>query len=124
MSNYIDGFVFPIASDRLAQYTEVVADVATIWLEHGALEYHEFQGDDMFREGTSSFTEQCRENETIIFGWVVFESKQSRDEVNQRVIDDPRMTEVVAPLLDHENPVFDSSRMAYGGFKTLFSLAR
>ena len=55
------------------------------------------------------------ENENVIFGWVVFASREARDVANEKVIDDPRMRE----LMDPENPIFDFKRMAYGGFKTI-----
>ena len=38
MAEYIDGFPFPIARDRLAEYRALVAAVAEIWPEHGAVE--------------------------------------------------------------------------------------
>ena len=41
------------------------------------------------------------EGENVIFGWVVFESREARDEVNEKVASDPRMGE----LMDPENPI-------------------
>lgn len=121
MSHYIDGFVLPVPHDRLGAYRRVVESVAEIWKEHGALDYLEYVGDDMHREGTRSFTDflAATADEAIIFGWVVFESREARDRVNAKVEADPRMVELVAPLVDPSNPVFDSERMAYGGFKPL-----
>jgi uncharacterized protein YbaA (DUF1428 family) len=56
MAHYIDGFVFPVPRDRLNEYKRVVEAVAEIWKEHGALDYLEYVGDDLNREGTRSFT--------------------------------------------------------------------
>ncbi|MEM8671397.1 MAG: DUF1428 domain-containing protein [Planctomycetota bacterium] len=121
MHPYIDGFVFPIPKDRLDDYQAVASAVANIYREHGAIDYLEFVGDDMQREGTRPFPDivQASENEVIVFGWIVFDSRESRDHVNQLVEADPRMETLVAPLLDPSDPIFDPARMAYGGFVRL-----
>jgi uncharacterized protein YbaA (DUF1428 family) len=117
MSRYIDGFVLPIPRSRINDYQRVAEAAAEIWKEHGALEYWECLGDDLNVEGVRSFSElaTAREGETVVFAWVVFESREARDAANAKISSDPRM----ATLIDPENPIFDSSRMAYGGFKSL-----
>ena len=121
MNNYIDAFVLPIPTRHIDEYQEVVKRIAEIWIEHGALAYYEFQGDDLKREGLRSFPEMINTdpNESVIFGWTVFESKEMRDIVNQKVVNDPRMTALVDPLIDPDDLVFDAGRMVYGGFKIL-----
>lgn len=115
---YVDGFVLPVQKDRMADYKKIVKAAAEIWKEHGALEYWECISDDMSTEkGTGSFVNMMNatENEHVIFGWVVFESREVRDAVNELVAADPRMGE----LMDPKNPIFDFQRMAYAGFKTM-----
>jgi uncharacterized protein YbaA (DUF1428 family) len=121
MTNYIDGFVLPIPRIYLDEYKKVAEKVAEIWKEYGAIAYFEFIGDDMNLEGTKSFIEtvDAKEEEEIIFGWVVFPSKEVRDLANKKVSADPRMTELIAPLTNPEKLIFDASRMVYGGFKPL-----
>ena len=121
MAHYIDGFVLPVPRDRLNEYQRVVEAVADIWKEHGALDYWEYVGDDLNREGTRSFTDlvAATEDETIVFGWVVFDSREARDLANEKVAADPRMADLIDPLIDPSNPVFDAKRMAYGGFQSL-----
>ena len=117
MANYIDGFVLPIAFDRVNDYKRLVAAVAEIWKEHGALDYWEYVGDDLKLEGTRSFTDlvAATEDETIVFGWVVFDSREARDLANEKVAADPRMVD----LIDSSKSGFDAKRMAYGGFQSL-----
>ena len=124
MKNYIDGFVLPIPSEYLDEYRKVAEQVASIWKEYGAMAYFEFVGDDLVLEGTRSFIDavNAKEDEVVIFGWVVFPSKEVRDLANQQVPEDPRMAELVAPLLNSQRLIFDASRMVYGGFKSLVSL--
>jgi len=117
MAHYIDGFVLPIPRDRLGEYKRIVEVAAEIWKEHGALDYREYVGDEMSLEGTRSFTDliAASEDEVIVFGWVVFESRKTRDLANEKVAADPRM----ADLIDPSNSGFDAKRMAYGGFQSL-----
>lgn len=121
MTNYIDGFVFPIAKIHLDEYKSVAQKVAEIWKEYGAIAYYEFMGDDMFLEGTKSFiaTIEAKEDEEVVFGWVVFPSKEIRDLANKKVPEDPRMTALIEPLIDPNKLIFDASRMVYGGFRSL-----
>ena len=121
MSNYIDGFVHPIPNDRLETYKEVATQIAEIWKEYGALEYNEYICEDPELMGTRTFPQaaEAKEGEVTLFGWVVFDSKESRDLANKKVPLDPRMNELMKPLINPANPVFDPSRMIYGGFEAL-----
>jgi len=117
MTDYIDGFVFPIKRNRLNDYKRLANSVAQIWKEHGALDYREYAGDDMILEGVRSFTDliTATEDEIVVFGWVVFESRKARDVANEKVAADPRMID----LIDSSKSGFDAKRMAYGGFLPL-----
>lgn len=119
MTNYIDGFVFPIPGIYINEYKKGSEKIAEIWKEYGAIDYYEFIGDDLFLEGTKSFVDSvnAQEDEKIIFGWVVFPSKEIRDLANEKVPEDSRMKELIEPLINPEKLIFDASRMIYGGFK-------
>ena len=95
--------------------------VAEIWKEYGALAYFEYLGEDLKLEGTRSFVEavDLKEEEAIVFGWVVFPSKEIRDRANKQVPNDSRMADLVAPLIDPDRLIFDAERMVYGGFQSL-----
>ena len=116
MGTYVDGFVFPVPRDRLDEYRRLAESVAEIWKEHGALDYREYVGDDLVLEGTRSFADlvDAADSETVVFGWVEFESRAARDRANEKVAADPRMPE----LVDASNSGFDAGRMAYGGFRS------
>ena len=121
MAKYIDGFIHPIPRDHLNEYTHLVESIAEIWKEHGAIDYKEYIGDDMKLAGTLSFTDllDTEEDDTIIFGWVVFDSREARDLANAKVAVDPRMAALVAS----SNSGFNAKRMAYGGFELLVQLS-
>ena len=121
MTPYIDGFVLPVPRDQLETYREVAEKVAEIWREHGALDYLEYVGGDSNLEGTRSFTDAAntKEDEVVIFGWVAFESRETRSLANKRVAADPRMADLINPLTNTSRPIFDAKRMVYGGFRSL-----
>lgn len=121
MSNYIDGFVLPIPKKHIDEYRQVASQIAEVWKGYGALQYFEYVGDDMHLEGTRSFNDAtvAGDDEVVVFGWVVFPDKETRDSANAKVPVDPRMTEIVAPLVDPSKMIFNASKMIYGGFRSL-----
>lgn len=124
MANYIDGFALPIPRNHLEEYRLAAESVAAIWKEHGALAYFEYVSEAPKLEGTRSFKEMvdAKEDEAVVFGWVVFESRDARDLANARVAADPRMTDLIDPLTNPARLVFDAKRMVYGGFDALVEL--
>lgn len=121
MKRYIDGFVLPLPKQRVPEYQALAEAAARIWKEHGALEYCECVGDDLNTECSRSFADMTNANvdETVIFAWAVFESRQARDAANEKIIADPRMAELMTGLTNSENPIIDFQRMAHGGFKEI-----
>jgi uncharacterized protein YbaA (DUF1428 family) len=117
---YVDGFLIPIAKENVSKYKEIAQKAGELWKEHGALEYYECIGDDLDGEGMVSFKKAAdtSEEETVIFSWIVFESREARDRINAAVMNDPRLKE----MMESGSEPFDYKRMAYGGFKTLVNL--
>jgi uncharacterized protein YbaA (DUF1428 family) len=120
MSNYIDGFVLCIPTDKLTEYTALATQAGAIWREHGALEYHECAADDMNAHDMVSFTDmaKARPDEIVIFSWAVFRSREHRDEANAKIMADPRLAEICPGTAK----IFDYKRMAFGGFKSIVRL--
>jgi len=121
MEKYVDGFVVPIAKEKVGEYKEMAQKAGELWKEHGALEFYECVGDDLEIENMLSFKETAKASaeETVIFSWIVFESREHRDRVNAAVMEDARMKEMMKAS---ESKAFDYKRMAYGGFKTIVKL--
>ena len=118
--NYIDGFALPIVKEHLEEYKAAAQEVAEIYKEYGALAYYEFLGDDLYLEGTRAFPEclGATENDVVVFGWIVYNSKEERDLANEKVASDPRMPGLIDPLMNPSRMVFDPSKMAFGGFRS------
>jgi len=120
MERYVDGFLIPIPKDNISKYKEIAEEAGRIWKEHGALEYYECIGDDLEIEKMVSFNKSAgaSKDETVVFSWIIYESKEHRDKVNAAVMNDPRIKKMMEPGFQP----FDYTRMAYGGFKTLVKL--
>jgi alkaline phosphatase len=116
MPRYVDGFVIPIAKRKVAEYRKMARLGATVWREHGALEYFECVGDDLAASfGSKGFPAQLRlkRGETVVFAFIVFRSRAHRDKVNARVMKDSRMGSMPPKM------PFDMKRVLYGGFRVL-----
>lgn len=121
MSHYVDGYVLPVPNDEIDAYRKMAAEAGKIWVEHGALQYFECVGDDLEPDmgdvEIATFPELVAtgQDETVIFAFVVYESRAHRDEVNAAVMQEMEEMEGV----DEMEMPFDVSRMAYGGFEAL-----
>lgn len=117
MGKYVDGFVLTVPSDKTEVYKQMALMGRDTWMKHGALGYYECRGDDlapqeMGPEKTRAFPEMAgaNEGETVWFSFIIFASKEHRDEVNAKVMEE--MSQQDGP----EVMPFDMQRMAYGGF--------
>ena len=120
MAHYVDGFVLPVPTDNIEAYRIMAEQAGKIWTEHGALQFWECVGDDVKPGKVTSFPQsvQLKEGETVIFSWIVFNSREHRDQVNAKVMEDPRLKD----MMDPKSLPFDGMRMFWGGFKTLVEI--
>jgi uncharacterized protein YbaA (DUF1428 family) len=112
---YADGFVIPILKKNIAAYRRMANLGRRVWMDHGAVEYFECVGDDLeVQGGVINFLglTQAKEDETVIFAWILYKSRAHRDAVNKKVMADKRMTG-----FEHTSMPFEMQRMTYGGFK-------
>ena len=117
MSHYVDGFVVPVPKSKIGEYREMAGKAGKIWREHGALQFWECVGDDVKPGKVTSFPQavQLKDDETVVFSFIVFESRAQRDAVNEKVMSDPRLKD----MMDPKSMPFDGMRMFWGGFETI-----
>ena len=128
MSKYIDGFVLVVPKDKAEEYKKMTEEGRDSWIRHGALEYFECRNDDlkqqeMGADKSRSFSEMAGadENQDVWFSFIVFESKEHRDEVNQKAMKE--MDESYSEQSGFVSP-FDMTKMAYGGFEVVVEAQR
>jgi uncharacterized protein YbaA (DUF1428 family) len=116
--SYVDGFVLAVPKANLQAYEALARKAGEVWKEHGALAFVECVGDDVPYGELTSFPRavQAKEDEIVVFSWIVYESREQRDAINAKVMADPRMKDGMS------NMPFDGRRMIYGGFRTILEL--
>ena len=120
MAHYVDGFVLPVPKKKVEAYRRMAQKAGKVWREYGALEFRECVADDLNVKMGASFRKsaKAKPSETVFFSYIVYKSRAHRDQVNKKVMKDPRITKD----MDMKSMPFDVKRMAYGGFKTLVDL--
>ncbi len=120
MAHYVDGFVVPVPTANLEAYRKMAEKAGKVWKEHGALEYWECVADDVKPGQVTSFPQsvQLKADETVVFAWIVYESREARDRINEKVMADPRIKD----SMDPKSLPFDGMRMFWGGFKSIVEL--
>ena len=73
MANYVSGYVLPVPTGRIAAYRKLARVAATVFKEHGALDYVECVSDDLTPPFGRSFTTAVRatSEESVVFAWSV-----------------------------------------------------
>lgn len=112
---YIDGFVTPVPTHKKDEYVAYARKTCEVLKEHGVLKLVECWGDDVPEGKVTSLpmAVQCKDDETVVFSWMVWPSKEVRDQGWEKIMKDPRMTDNTDPR------PFDGKRMIYGGFNII-----
>lgn len=113
--SYVDGFVAAVPTANREKFKKHAEEAAAVFKEHGALKIVECWGDDVPEGQVTSFPVAVKRqaDETVVFSWIVWPSRQVRDEAHKKVMSDPR-------LQPDKNPMpFDGKRMIFGGFEPI-----
>jgi uncharacterized protein YbaA (DUF1428 family) len=112
---YVDGFVAAVPTANRDAYRAHAAKTAAAFKEHGALSVVECWGADVPQGKVTSFpmAVKCQPDETVVFAWITWPSREVRDEGMKKAMADPRMQ-------PDSNPMpFDGKRLIYGGFEVI-----
>ena len=111
--NYVDGFVAAVPTANREAFRKHAQDGAAVFKEHGALRVVECWGDDVPDGKLTSFpmAVKCQPDETVVFSWVVWPSRQVRDDAWKKLMADPRMQPASNPM------PYDGKSLIYGGFQ-------
>ncbi|UZD65652.1 MULTISPECIES: DUF1428 domain-containing protein [Marinobacter] len=113
--SYIDGFVAAVPTANREKYVRHASDAGVVFREYGATEFVECWGDDVPDGEVTSFpmAVKCKPEETVVFSWIVWPDKATRDRGMQQVMEDPRLQPDTNPM------PFDGKRLIYGGFEVV-----
>ena len=109
---YVDGFVAAVPTANKTRFKQHADDAAVVFKELGALQVMECWGDEVPDGETTSFPMAVKkqEDETVVFSWIVWPSKEVRDRGMAAMMEDPRMQPETNPM------PFDGTRVIFGGF--------
>ncbi|MFO1152890.1 MAG: DUF1428 domain-containing protein [Rhodospirillales bacterium] len=112
---YVDGFVAAVPTANRDRFRAHGESAAVVFKELGALRVVECWGDDVPEGVVTSFpmAVKCQADETVVFAWIMWPSRQVRDEAMAKVMADPRLQPDTNPM------PFDGKRMIFGGFDVL-----
>jgi uncharacterized protein YbaA (DUF1428 family) len=110
---YIDGFLAAVPTENKQAFIEHARMVDALFLEFGAIRVVEGWGDDISHGKVTDFFRavQATEGETIVFSWIEWPDKATRDAGMEKLQSDERM---VGPV------PFDGKRMIFGGFDPVY----
>lgn len=113
--SYVDGFVAAVPTANKEKYREHAKLAIPVFQDHGALTMVECWGDDVPDGKVTSFpmAVKCQPDETVVFSWIIWPSREVRDAGMKKVMEDPRIQPDVNPM------PFDGKRLIFGGFEVL-----
>jgi uncharacterized protein YbaA (DUF1428 family) len=116
--SYVDGFVIAVPTANKQKFIEHARTFDPLFLEYGATRIVECWGDDVPAGKQTDFQRavHATADETVVFSWVEWPDKATRDGAVKKMMEDPRMD-------PKENPMpFDGMRMIVGGFSPVLIL--
>jgi uncharacterized protein YbaA (DUF1428 family) len=111
--SYIEGFVAAVPRGNKDAYQQHATEALPYFKKLGATRMVENWGDDIPDGKVTDFKRSVKagEDEAVVFSWVEYPDKATRDRANQSMHDDPEMTESMKSM------PFDGKRMIWGGFE-------
>ena len=117
--SYIDGFVMAVPTANKQKFVEHARSIDAIFTELGATRVVECWADDVHEGKITDFGKavQATEHETVVFSWIEWPDKQTRDAAMKTMMSDDFKDERMDP---EKNPMpFDGARLIFGGFKPI-----
>ncbi len=115
---YLEGFVAAVPAANKEVYARHVAEVAPLFKEFGATRLVETWGVDVPDGKLTDFRRavKAKEDEVVVFSWIEYPDKATRDAANEKIMTDPRMREAATDM------PFDGMRMIFAGFSPIVDL--
>ena len=116
--SYIDGFVIAVPTANKQKFTLHAHHFDAMFIELGAIRVMECWGDDVPDGKVTDFRRavQATAEEAVVFSWVEWPDKATRDAGMKKMMEDPRMD----PSTPGNPPMpFDGKRMIFAGFEVV-----
>lgn len=115
---YIDGFVMAVANANKQAFIDHARQFDPVFMEYGAIRVVDCWGDDVPAGKVTDFQRAvlAKDDETVVFSWIEWPDKATRDAGMAKAMEDPRMDTSVNPM------PYDGKRMIYGGFAPVVTI--
>ncbi len=115
---YIDGFLIACKTTNKQKFIEHAKMFDHLFIEYGALRVMECWQDDVAKGETTDFFRavKAEEDEAIVFSWIEWPDKETRNTQMAKMMEDPRMDPEGVEI------PFDGMRMIYGGFVPVYEV--
>ena len=112
--DYFQGFLIPVTASKKDEYLKLAKESAPFFAEYGAGRTVENWASDVPKGDITDMWRgvKAKDDESVVFSWVEWESKAAVDKAHEGMTSDERMNEPA------EMP-FDGMRMIYAGFEVL-----
>ena len=113
--SYVDGYAVPVPSAKADEYRAFAEKYAPLFRKYGATRVVECWGDDVPRGKVTDFFRSvaASDDETVVFSWVEWPDKATRDSGMARAMEDPAFSGEGVEM------PFDGKRMIMGGFQVI-----
>ena len=114
--SYVDGYIIPVPTANRDRYLAAAQKFRAICKGYGAIRQVECWGDDVPDGKVTDFKRavNAKPDETIVFAWIEWPSKEVHDAGNKKMMEDPAMNSLDMP--------FDGKRLIIGGFETILDV--
>ena len=111
---YVDGFVAAVPTAKKVEFIEHARTIDALFFEFGATRVVENWGDNVPEGKVTDFAKavQAKPDETVVFSWIEWPDKATRDAAMARMEKDERMMATPMP--------FEGQRMIFGGFAPIY----
>jgi len=116
--SYVDGFVIAVPNANKQKFIDHANTFDILFMEYGATRVVECWADDVPAGKQTDFMRavQCKDDESVVFSWIEWPDKATRDAGMKKMMEDPRMDPEANPM------PFDGARMIFGGFKPVVDM--
>ena len=121
---FVDGYLIAVPTANKAKFVEMANSIDGFFMDHGALRVVECWGEDVPHGKLTDFFRavQATDDETVVFSWVEWPDKATRDAAMARMHDMMMTDERFDP--EKNPPCFDGKRMIFGGFAPVLVLEK
>lgn len=118
--SYVDGFMAAVPTANKEKFIQHARKLDGLFIEFGALRVTECWSDDVPHGTLTDFYRavQATADEALVFSWIEWPDKATRDTGMKKVMEDPRMDPASNPM------PYDGKRVIYGGFMPVVELKK